>query len=161
MPSQVYRDNLISLSPHFAYTTYIFKLARDWTKYKHHTMKTDKQWRHSSFLSHPSATEGAVCKIHDLATISAGPVRVGKGTQTIWTLWRKLLKIPSCCDMTPFGLASSDYVLEGHTDRPTNLKYLLPPRTKSTYLFNINQHSINLISASFKGTITKEILTDT
>jgi hypothetical protein len=34
-------------------------------------MKKDKQCGYNSFLSHPSATERAVCKIHDLATISA------------------------------------------------------------------------------------------
>jgi len=62
--------------------------------------------------------------------------------------------------MTPFGPTNSDYDLEEHTDRPVNLKYLLPQRTKKTYIFSINHNSINLISATFIGTITKEILTD-
>jgi len=44
-------------------------------------MKIDKQWGYISFLSHPSATEGAVCKIHDLATISAG-TRAGRKRHT-------------------------------------------------------------------------------
>ena len=45
-------------------------------------MKKDKQCGYSYFLSHPSAAkEGAVCKIHDLASISAG-TRAGRRRHT-------------------------------------------------------------------------------
>ena len=124
-------------------------------------MNTDKQWGIVLFFLTLPQQKKLCAKFTTWRPSPPGPVHVGKGTQSIWTLWRKLLKIPSCCDMTPFGPASSDYVLEEHTDRPSNLKYLLPPRIKRTYVFSINQNSISLISASFIGTITKEILTDT